>query len=155
VLGADCTWSPERVAELLGDDCGDNPSDYSLGRDHGLVEFFWQRSAPGLPWEGSHFSVQAHRLGWGDPEMVNPLLRERYGIVAASVAFADVAVLLEARGVALVEVPYQPDPDEMSMFWQPDSRAIVSVITGDYFASPGHRRIGDVYKIQSPAFLAP
>jgi hypothetical protein len=43
------------VVELFGG----NPSKRSLGRDHGLVEFFWERA--GRRWAGTHISVQAHR----------------------------------------------------------------------------------------------
>ncbi|MEA5362719.1 hypothetical protein VA596_24500 [Amycolatopsis sp., V23-08] len=150
MLGADRTWSPERVAELLGDDYGDNPSDHSLGRDHGLAEFFWQRSGPGQPWEGTHFSVQAHRLRVGDPELISPVLRERYGIVPVPVPFADVAALLEARDVALAEVPYPVDPAEMRTYWQPGSRTLVYVVAGSYYG-----RAGDVYKLVNPSSGTP
>ena len=142
MLGADHTWSPERVASLLGDDCGANPSDYSLGRDHGLVEFFWQRPGPGHPWAGTHFSVQAHRLRYGDPELVNPAIRERYGAFPGTVAFDEVGALLAERGVPLAEVP---DPDEMRAYRQPGSRTTVYVVAGSYYG-----RAGDVYKVQSP-----
>ncbi|WP_284747218.1 hypothetical protein [Amycolatopsis sp. RTGN1] len=145
MLGADHTWSPERVAELLGDDYGDNPSKHFLARDHGLVEFFWQRSGPGQPWAGTHFSVQAHRLRTPGPEVVGPVLSERYGVFPASVAFADVAALLDARGVPLAEVPYPADPDEMRTYWQPGSGTGVYVVAGSYYGTAG-----DVYKVISP-----
>ncbi|MFG1644609.1 hypothetical protein ACGFMK_30360 [Amycolatopsis sp. NPDC049252] len=150
MLGADHTWSPERVANLLGDDYGDNPSDYSLGRDHGLVDFFWQRHGPKQPWTGTHFSVQAHRLRVGDPELISPVLRERYGVVPALVPFADVAALLEARGVPLVEKPYPVAPDEMRTYWQPGSRTLVSVVAGSSYG-----RAGDVYKVVNPSHGTP
>jgi len=133
------------VAELLGDDYGDNPSKHSLGRDHGLVEFFWQRPEPGVPWAGTHFSVQAHRLRYGDPELVNPAIRERYGAFPAPVPFDEVRALLTARGVPLDEVPHPVDPDEMRTFWQPGSRTRVYVVAGSYYGTDG-----DVYQVISP-----
>ncbi|MEV4053378.1 hypothetical protein AB0J55_19485 [Amycolatopsis sp. NPDC049688] len=145
MLGADRTWSPEQVAELLGDDYGDNPSQRSLGRDHGLVEFFWQRPGPRSPWNGTHFSVQAHRLRLRDPELVNRVIRERYGPFAGTVPFDEVAAVLTERGVPLAEVPYRPDPEEIRTYWQPGSRTMVSVVAGTYYG-----RAGDLYKITSP-----
>lgn len=145
MLGADHTWSPERVAELLGDDYGDNPSDHSLGRDHGLVEFFWQRPGPGQPWTGTHFSVQAHRLRHRDPELVDGLIRERYGAFPGPVTFDEVSALLADRGVPLSEVPYPADPDEIGTYWQADSRTLVYVVAGSYYGTAG-----DVYKVINP-----
>ncbi|MEU8633751.1 hypothetical protein AB0C38_16385 [Amycolatopsis sp. NPDC048633] len=145
MLGAGHTWSPERVAELFGDDYGDNPSKHSLGRDHGLVEFFWQRSGSGQPWAGTHFSVQAHRLRYHDPSTVNGVLRERYGDFPDPVTFAEVSALLAERGVPLAEVPYPADPDEMRTYWQPGSRTLVYVVAGTYYG-----QAGDLYRVQSP-----
>jgi hypothetical protein len=133
------------VAELLGDDYGDNPSDYSLGRDHGLAEFFWQRPGPGHPWAGTHFSVQAHRLRLRDPETVNRVIRGRYGAFPGPVPFAEVSAVLADRGVPLTEVPYPADPDEMRTYWQPGSRTMVYVVAGSYYGNAG-----DVYKVISP-----
>ncbi|MEV6640834.1 hypothetical protein [Amycolatopsis sp. NPDC051371] len=145
MLGADHTWSPERVAELLGADYGDNPSKHSLGRDHGLVEFFWQRGSAREPWAGTHFSVQAHRLRYRDPELVNPAIRERYGAFPAPVTFDEVGAVLAERGVRLDEVPYPSDPDEVRTYWQPDSRTTIHVVAGSYYGTAG-----DVYKVISP-----
>ncbi len=133
------------MAELLGDDYGDNPSDHTLGRDHGLVEFFWQRPGPAHPWAGTHLSVQAHRLRYRDPELVNPAIRERYGAFPAPVPFDEVSALLTARDVPLDEVPHPVDPDEMRTFWQPGSRTRVYVVAGSYYGKPG-----DVYQVISP-----
>ncbi|VVJ17305.1 Uncharacterised protein [Amycolatopsis camponoti] len=144
MLGADHTWSPERVASLLGDDYGDNPSKHTLGRDHGLAEFFWQRPGPGHPWVGTHFSVQAHRLRYRDPEMINRLVRDRYGPFDGPVPFAEVSALLAARGVRLDEVPYPPDPDEMRTYRQPDAGILVSVVAGSYYG-----QAGDLYSVSS------
>jgi hypothetical protein len=145
VLGADHTWSPERVAELFGDDYGDNPSKHSLGRDHGLVEFFWQRGGAREPWAGTHFSVQAHRLRLRDPETVNRAIRDRYGAFPGPVPFDEVGALLGDRGVSLAEVPYPADPHEMRTYWQPGSRTLVYVVAGSCYG-----RAGDLYKVLSP-----
>jgi hypothetical protein len=150
VLGADHTWSPERVAELLGDDYGDNPSKHVLGRDHGLVEFFWHRSGAREPWAGEHFTVQAHRLRYGDPETVNRVIRERYGAFPEPVAFGEVSALLTDRGVRLAEVPYPADPDEMRAYWQPEARTMAYVVAGSYYG-----RAGDLYSVVSPSAGTP
>ncbi|SEF35112.1 hypothetical protein SAMN05421837_107742 [Amycolatopsis pretoriensis] len=131
------------MASLLGDDYGDNPSKHSLGRDHGLVEFFWQRDQG--PWQGTHFSVQAHRLRLRDPQLVNPVIRDRYGDFPAPVPFEEVGELLAGRAVPLDEVPYAPDPDEIRAYRQPASRTVVYVVAGTYYGNAG-----DVYKVVSP-----
>jgi hypothetical protein len=145
VLGAGHTWSPERVASLLGDDYGDNPSKHSLVRDHGLVEFFWQRGTAREPWAGTHFSVQAHRLRYRDPSTVNDVIRDRYGAFPGPVTFDEVGALLADRGVPLAEVPYPAEQDEMRTYWQAGSRTMVYVVAGSYYG-----QAGDVYKVISP-----
>lgn len=142
MLGADHTWSPERVAELLGDDYGDNPSKRSLARDHGLVEFFWERVEG--RWVGAHFSVQAHRLRYAEPGLVNRLIRDRYGDFPGPLAFAEVSELLAGRGVALCEVPYPAEAGELRAYWQPDAHIVVSVVEGSYYG-----RAGDLYRVAS------
>jgi hypothetical protein len=132
------------VVELLGDDYGDNPSRHSLGRDHGLAEFFWQRGSGREPWVGTHFSVQAHRLRYRDPEMINRLIRDRYGPFAGPVPFTEVSALLAERGVRLDEVPYPADPDEMRTYWQPDAGTLVYVVAGSYYG-----QAGDLYSVSS------
>lgn len=73
--------------ELLGDEFGDNPSKRSLFRDHGLVEFFWERVE--RRWVGTHFSVQAHRLRYPEPGLVNRVIRDRYGDFPGPVTFEE------------------------------------------------------------------
>jgi hypothetical protein len=144
VLGADHTWSPERVAGLLGAGYGDNLSKRSLWRDHGLVEFFWERRSGREPWVGTHFSVQAHRLRLRDPRTVNRVIRDRYGVFPGAVTFDEVSALLTARGVSLAEVLYPADPDEMRTYWQPEARIMVYVVAGSY-----HGQAGDLYRVAS------
>lgn len=132
------------MTELLGDDYGDNPSKHSLGRDHGMVEFFWQRAEPGLPWAGTHFSVQAHRLRYGDPELVNPAIRARYGPFPGTVTFDEVSALLVERGVPLRQVPYPAEAGELRAYWQPEAHIMVSVVEGSYYGLAG-----DLYRVAS------
>jgi hypothetical protein len=131
------------VAELFGGPYGDNPSKRFLWRDHGLVEFFWERA--GRRWVGTHFSVQAHRLRYRDPSTVNGVIRDRYGAFPDPVRFDEVEAVLAGRGVPLVEVPHPADPDEMRAYWHSGSRTMVYVVAGSYYG-----QAGDVYKVTSP-----
>jgi hypothetical protein len=130
------------VAELFGGPYGDNPSKRFLWRDHGLVEFFWERA--GRRWVGTHFSVQAHRLRLGDPETVNRVIRDRYGPFPGAVTFDEVNALLTARGVALAEVPYPGEPDELRTFRQPEAGILVHVVAGTSYG-----QTGDLYRVAS------
>ncbi|WP_432852319.1 hypothetical protein ACQPXB_14930 [Amycolatopsis sp. CA-161197] len=146
MLGADVTWSPERVVAFFGDDSGENRHPRRLWYDFGLVEFSWDRASADRPWSGHHLSVQAHRLTHGvTPE---PVLVERYGPFSGPVAFADVAAELERRGVELVERPGS-DAD-IREYLQPRSFTSVLVVAGGYYGDPG-----DVYNVSSPVFVSP
>ncbi|QKV79652.1 hypothetical protein [Amycolatopsis sp. Hca4] len=148
MLGADPTWSPEQVVELLGDDYGDNRSKHFLARDHGLVEFFWERTEG--RWAGTHFSVQAHRLRYAEPGLVNRLIRERYGDFPGLVTFAEVSGLLADRGVPLREVPYPAEAGELRAYWQPDAHIVISVVEGSYYGRPG-----DLHRVASSKTAIP
>lgn len=130
------------MAELLGDDYGENRSKRGLWRDHGLVEFFWERNEG--RWEGTHFSVQAHRLRYAEPELVNRVIRDRYGAFPGPVTFDEVSTLLVERGVPLLEVPYPAEAGELRACWQPDAHIVVSVVEGSYYG-----RAGDLYRVAS------
>ncbi|HEY3464289.1 MAG TPA: hypothetical protein VGL47_04105 [Amycolatopsis sp.] len=130
------------MASLLGDGYGENRSKSSLWRDHGLVEFFWERVEG--RWVGTHFSVQAHRLQYPEPRLVNRVLQDRYGDFPGTVTFDEVGVLLADRGVPLREVPYRAEAGEMRAYWQPDAQIIVYVIEGSYYG-----RAGDLYRVAS------
>ncbi|MEV6826898.1 hypothetical protein [Amycolatopsis sp. NPDC051102] len=132
------------MAELLGDDYGDNPSKHSLGRDHGLVEFFWERGSGRAPWVGTHFSIQAHRLRYAEPDLVNRVIRDRYGAFPGPVTFGEVSALLADRGVPLREVPYPAEAGELRAYWQPDAHIVVSVVEGAYYG-----RAGELYRVAS------
>ncbi|MFJ7216636.1 hypothetical protein [Amycolatopsis sp. NPDC098790] len=130
------------MASLFGDDYGDNPSKHFLVRDHGLVEFYWERVE--RHWVGTHFSVQAHRLRYAEPELVNRVIRDRYGAFPGPVTFAEVGGLLADRGVPLREVPYPAEAGELRAYWQPDAGIVISVVEGSYYG-----RAGDLYRVAS------
>ncbi|MGW5717957.1 hypothetical protein ACWEVP_17455 [Amycolatopsis sp. NPDC003865] len=130
------------MAELLGDDYGDNPFQRALVRDHGMVEFFWERVRG--RWEGTHFSVQAHRLRYAEPELVNRVIRDRYGAFPGLVTFDEVSAVLADRGVPLREVPYPAEAGELRAYWQPDAHIVVSVVEGSYYG-----RAGDLHRVAS------
>lgn len=78
VRGAHADCSPEEVEALLGDDHVKVRAKRRLTLGYDLVEFFWQRHGHGDPWQGTHFTVQAHRFE--EPPHVDELcavLRER------------------------------------------------------------------------------
>ncbi|MEU7277484.1 hypothetical protein AB0A69_01620 [Streptomyces sp. NPDC045431] len=154
VLGVRPSDSPERVAEVLGTDFAENrfgPCD--MFRDHGLVEFFWDRASAGEPWSGHHLTLQVHRLAHGGSRLVNGAVRARYGRFTPRLRFAKLRRLLERRGVPLVEVPEDPaNTPYYRRFRQPGSGVEVSVI-GTYgeYSTPDALRVGDVYSIQATA----
>ncbi|EME96341.1 hypothetical protein J7W19_13375 [Streptomyces mobaraensis NBRC 13819 = DSM 40847] len=152
VLGLRPEDSPERVAEVLGADFGDNAYAYGLCRDHGLVEFHWTRASAEGPWEGHHFALQVHRLTHRRREFLEPVLRERYGRFTPRLRFDKLRRLLGRRGVPLVEIPEDPaNAPYYRTFWQPESGVGISVIGlhGEY-RTPGDLRVGDVYAIRAP-----
>lgn len=118
VLGVDGMLPPELVAGVLGTDFTEHGS---LDRDYGLVKFSWA-GAPGGPWYGLGFSVQAYRLA-----RANAAIEARYGPIRAQ-KIAGLLAQLERRGVALTHEP-QPDP-EWDGYWQPESKVFVHVRRG-------------------------
>ncbi|MBE1496723.1 hypothetical protein H4696_003823 [Amycolatopsis lexingtonensis] len=130
------------MAELLGDDFAENRSKKSMWRDHGLVEFFWERVEG--RWAGTHFSVQAHRLRYPEAGLVNRVVRDRYGDFPGLVTFDEVGALLADRGVPLREVPYPAEAGELRAYWQPDAQIVISVVEGSYYG-----RAGDLYRVAS------
>lgn len=90
---------------------------------------------------GTHFSAQAHRLRLGDPETVNRVIRDRYGPFPGAVTFDEVSALRTARGVALAEVPYPAEPDELRTFRQPEAGIMV--------AGTSYGHAGDLYRVAS------
>ncbi|MFI6763922.1 hypothetical protein [Streptomyces sp. NPDC050355] len=159
VLGVRPTDSPDRVTEVLGSDFGENRfGDTAMCRDYGLAEFHWYRADAESPWSGHHFTVHVHRLGYRchTKELVDGVLRDRYGRFAPRLRFQKLQRLLERRGVPLREIPeYPANAPYYRKFWQPDSRVAVSVI-GTYgeYSTPDALRVGDVYSIQAPVSLS-
>ncbi|MBZ4320311.1 hypothetical protein [Streptomyces huiliensis] len=152
VLGLRPADSPERVAEVLGPDFGDNAHAYGLCRDHGLAEFHWIRESAASPWEGHHFTLHVHRLARRRREFLEPALQERYGRFTPRLRFAKLRRLLERRGVPLVEIPEDPaNAPYYRTFWQPASEVGISVIgMREEYRTPGGLRVGDVYAVRAP-----
>ncbi|MFI5542602.1 hypothetical protein ACIA6E_02385 [Streptomyces sp. NPDC051815] len=157
VLGAGPAASPERVTEVLGADYAENVCGrYAMYRDHGLVEFHWQRASGAHPWTGHHFTLQVHRLAHQGRTAVSPVLRARYGRFAPRLRFGKLRRLLDRRGVPLVEIPEIPaNAPYFRTFLQPASRVAVSVVgaRGGYGATD-RLRVGDVYSVHAPLFAA-
>ncbi|OQR64600.1 hypothetical protein B6E66_08350 [Streptomyces maremycinicus] len=153
VLGAGPAASPDQVTQTLGPDFAENAfGDFTLCRDYGLAEFYWDRASAEQPWSGHHFTLQVHRLAYRDRTQVNDTLRDRYGRFTPRLRFAKLSRLLEKRGVPLLEVPQLPaNHPYFRTFWQPGSRVAVTVI-GAYgeYSTPDKLRVGDVYSIQAP-----
>ncbi|MFI2239865.1 hypothetical protein [Streptomyces chrestomyceticus] len=153
VLGLRYTDSPDRVAEVLGPDFGENRfGEQSLGYSYALPEFFWDRESVDAPWSGHHFTLQVHRLAHRKHKVVDEAIRARYGRFAPRLRFEKLRRLLERRGVPLLEIPEDAvNAPYYRTFWQPDSQVAVSVIGchGEY-RTPSDLRVGDVYTIQAP-----
>lgn len=129
VLGADPTSGPDEVTAILGTDFAENRRSQQMWRDYGLVEFFWQRRSGDLPWQGTHFTVQVHRLTSAGTGVVNDNLRQRYGAIEPMPSFEALRTAVERHGLQLVELPgASPGCAE---FWQPESQASVLVSTGE------------------------
>ncbi|WP_370942510.1 hypothetical protein AB5J62_25800 [Amycolatopsis sp. cg5] len=150
VLGADLFWSREQVDALFGEGFVNEWRKTGFV-DHGLVEFHWERPAGSRAWRGAHFSVQAHRLSVDD-DCVNPIIQERYGRLGGPMSYVELAAELDARGVAMVELP--GSDSDIREFWQPDSYTVVYVTSGEYYCS-GKLGVGDIYRVSSPHFATP
>lgn len=125
VLGVDHTSGPERVARILGETSAENRARRSMWRDHGRVDFFWERARGESVWRGTHFTVQLHRLAWGGPELAAAPLRAEYGPLRAPLRFEALRSALADVGVDLVELP-GGDPGSCE-YWQPESAVQVLV----------------------------
>ncbi|WP_106403154.1 hypothetical protein [Actinocorallia populi] len=129
VLGADHTGSPEDVTRILGATPAENRGRNQMWRDHGLVDFFWERG-PGRPeWRGTHFTVQLHRLSSAGAGIAAGPIRESYGSLQASLRFADLQAALADLGVDLVELPSRNEG--YREYWQPDSTVHILAADGE------------------------
>ncbi|WP_030963816.1 hypothetical protein [Streptomyces sp. NRRL S-378] len=153
VLGLRPDDSPERVAEVLGTDYGENGGRNTLWRDYGLVEFHWHRGRAADPWSGHHVSLQVHRLAHRDRALTGGALRARYGRFAPRLRSDKLHRLLERRGAPLVPLPeVPPHAPYFRRYEHPVSRAAVTVVStyGEH-STPRNLRPGDVYAIHVPA----
>lgn len=153
VMGVRPSDSPEGVTAVLGSGYAENVSGaHTMWRDYGLAEFFWSREAAGRPWRGHHFTLQVHRLAYGDPAILNPELRARYGRFARRLRFAKLRALLDRRGVPLLEVPSPMGAPAHRLFRRPASGVTVTVVAArEPYATPQGLRPGDVYAITGTA----
>ncbi|MGA4944465.1 hypothetical protein [Streptomyces cinereoruber] len=153
VLGLRPDDCPDRVAEVLGTEYGENGDRGTLWRDYGLIEFHWHRAGPDDPWAGHHVSLQVHRLARRDRTLVGGALRARYGRFAPRLRFDKLHRLLERRGATLVPVAEAAsNAPYFRTYEHPLSRATVTVIaTYGEHSTPPELRPGDVYAIQLPA----
>jgi hypothetical protein len=135
VLGLDHVSSPEQVAAVLGCTEGETRGSGELFRDHGLLEFAWQREGAGSPWRGVRMSAQLHRPAGGRPCAVEAALVERYGPLRGPLPFEELAAEAARRGTALVEVP-GAGPGSRA-FWAPQGLVSVLVLDGDAAGGPG------------------
>jgi hypothetical protein len=113
VHGLDCSSTPDQVTARLGD-FGENLRHNLMWRDHGLVEFTWERPSRNEPWQGCQFTVQCHRL--------------EHGLTPVP-TFADLRTALTTLDCEVEEItPLTSDLDE---YWQPESRVAILVGTRD------------------------
>jgi hypothetical protein len=149
VDGVGWAFPPEEVRAAFGVEPAENGGELTMWHDYGLVEFFWHRAAVNQRWNGSHFSVQVHRLHAGVGYQV-PAIVAAYGDPPDRVPYAALCDELASHGTPLVEIPW--DDADLHAFWQPESTALVLVVADD--PSPiSHASIlapGDVYKIVIP-----
>lgn len=141
VLGVGPRVGPEEVCAVLGGDFGENRQKHLMWRDFGLVEFFWERESGSDPWQGTHFSVQFHRLTWLAADGVGEAIGRRYGSFGSALDFEELRAALDGAGVPLEELhPASPDVRE---YWQAESQAAVLVQADGEDA-------GTVFRITAP-----
>ena len=125
VYGLDCSSTPDQVTARLGD-FGENLRHNLMWRDHGLVEFTWERPSRNEPWQCCRFTVQCHRLEHGPTPVPT---------------FADLRTTLTTLDCEVEEItPLTSDLDE---YWQPESRVAILVDTRD----------GTLHQITGPVAL--
>ncbi|MEV4254791.1 hypothetical protein AB0J52_16700 [Spirillospora sp. NPDC049652] len=129
VLGADAASTPEDVDRILGTTPAENGSGDQMWRDHGLVEFFWERGPGQAAWRCTHFTVQLHRLSSVGTDVAARPIEDAYGPLRASLRFAELRAALTGLGVDLVELP---SPNEgYQEYWQPDAAVHILVFDGE------------------------
>jgi hypothetical protein len=126
VLGVDASCTPEEVTRVLGQ-YAENRQRNRMWRDYGVIEFFWDRVSATEPWQGTHLSLQVHRLR-GDPTQMNEAVRRAYGDFAARLPFHELRVATSEAGSRLIEVRDRP-PDEVREYANPERAVTVLVAT--------------------------
>jgi hypothetical protein len=106
VLGVDASSTPDEVARALGE-YAENTGGDVMWQDYGVVEFHWERTSGMALWQGTHVSIQVHRLS-GDPTWMNAAVRQAYGEFPTRLRFDDLRKQLNQAHCQLVEVPRQP-----------------------------------------------
>jgi hypothetical protein len=118
---------------------------HHLWHDYGLVEYFWEQADDGR-WRGTHFSVQVHRLndeiGYEIPQVV-----AEHDTPPPRVAFDTLAAELTVPLVAA-----RSSDDDLYAYWQPDSTALVFVVTENPnpVSHVSTVPVGHVYRITAP-----
>jgi hypothetical protein len=109
ILGVDAACTPEEVTDTLGE-YAENIRDNVMWRDYGAIEFFWERTTSREPWEGTHLSVQIHRLS-GYPEQMNAAVQQVYGEFREHLRFDELRTALANIDCDLVELSRHPPYD--------------------------------------------
>ncbi|NJP96019.1 hypothetical protein HCN51_42415 [Nonomuraea sp. FMUSA5-5] len=135
VLGADHTCTPDQVSAILEPTPAENRQGDFMWRDHGLVEFFWERGDDG--WRGTHFTVQLHRLASIGSEVAAGPIEARYGPLEPALPFEALRVAAAGLGIDLVRLP--STTSGVREYWQP--RSMVLAIQDD---------TGEVYALTCP-----
>lgn len=132
VLGVDASCPPEQVTRVLGGYAENvNRRRTLMWRDYGAVEFFWNRPSARGPWQGTHLSVQVHRL-WDEPTLLNDVVRRAYGDVTGRLPFDQLRLAVAEAGAHLVEPPRRSTSDvRVREYVNPERLVTVLVVTRD------------------------
>ncbi len=141
ILGVDAASLPEEVTDTLGE-FAENTHDNVMWRDYGAIDFFWERASSHEPWQGTHISVQVHRLS-GYPEQMNAAVQQTFGEFRQTLRFDELRAALAQTHCDLVELPRHP-PDDVCEYVNP--RPLVTILVA---ADDSHLSIdgGDVWSI--------
>lgn len=140
ILGVDAASTPQEVTDALGEFV-ENIRPNVMWRDYGAIEFFWERSSNHEPWQGTHISVQVHRLN-GYPEQMNTAVQRSFGEFRHTLPFDELRTALAQARCDLVELS-RHSPDDVREYV--NSPSLVTVLT----ANDSHLGIdeGDVWSI--------
>jgi hypothetical protein len=108
-LGLNAASTPEEVTDTLGSFSENDLGDV-MWRDYGAIEFFWERTSTHEPWQGTHLTIQVHRLD-GYPEQMNAAVQRTYGQFRPTLRFAELRTELAETHCELVELPRRQQDD--------------------------------------------